>query len=220
MPAVGSVRVFVTAPDRSEEIAVTPSLEDAAARAAVLPSERQLTRLARQVIERERRHDRPVETVRIETWRIAYAPGTLTATLQLVRDFSYRVDGTGASATSDDVGVADPVLQLTAIILLLRPFDVWWVSAFTLAAACLSLVVRARQAVADHLVVAGDARHGPDRFRLAAVRQPHLPPGLLVPGDWTGARGPDVRGDAGREQPMAPGCGVRDGGPLESGVVA
>ena len=36
------------------------------------------------------------ETVRIETWRIAYAPGTLTATLQLVRDFRYRVDGTGA----------------------------------------------------------------------------------------------------------------------------
>ena len=88
--------MFVTAPDRSEEIAVTPSLEDAAARAAVLPSDRQLTRLARQVIERERRHDRPVETVRIETWRIVYAPGTLTATLQLVRDFSYRVDGTGA----------------------------------------------------------------------------------------------------------------------------
>jgi hypothetical protein len=46
------------------------------------------------------------------------------------------------SATSDDVGVADPVLQLTAIILLLRPSDVWWVSAFTLAAACLSLIVR------------------------------------------------------------------------------
>ena len=91
-----SVKVFVTAPDRSEEIAVTPSLEDAAARAAVLPNDWQLTRLARRVVERERRHDRPVETVRIETWRIAYAPGTLTATLQLVRDFSYRVDGTGA----------------------------------------------------------------------------------------------------------------------------
>jgi len=91
-----SVKVFVTAPDRSEEIAVTPSLEDAAARAAVLPSDRQFTRLARRVVERERRHDRPVETLRIETWRIVYAPDTLTATLQLVRDFRYRVDGTGA----------------------------------------------------------------------------------------------------------------------------
>ena len=36
------VRVFVTAPDRSEEIAISPSLEDAAARAAVLPSGRLL----------------------------------------------------------------------------------------------------------------------------------------------------------------------------------
>ena len=88
--------MFVTAPDRSEEIAVTPSLEDAAARAAVLPSDRQLTRLARRVIERERRYDRPVETVRIETWRIAYAPGTLAATPRLVRDSSLRVDATGA----------------------------------------------------------------------------------------------------------------------------
>jgi hypothetical protein len=91
-----SVKVFVTAPDRSEEIAVTPSLEDAAARAAVLPSDRQFTRLARRVVERERRHDRPVETLRIETWRIVYAPDTLTATLQLVRDSKFSVDATGA----------------------------------------------------------------------------------------------------------------------------
>ncbi len=41
---------------------------------------------------------------------------------------------------SDDAGVADAVLQLTAIILLLRPFDVWWVSAFALSLAALSLI--------------------------------------------------------------------------------
>lgn len=46
-------------------------------------------------------------------------------------------------AAADDAGVADPVLQLTAIILLLRPFDVWWVTPFALAAACLSLIFRA-----------------------------------------------------------------------------
>ena len=45
-------------------------------------------------------------------------------------------------SASDDVGVSDSVLQLTAIILLLRPFDIWWVSSFALAAACLSLIVR------------------------------------------------------------------------------
>ena len=42
----------------------------------------------------------------------------------------------------DDVGVADSVLKLTAIILLLRPFDIWWVAPIALAAACLSLIVR------------------------------------------------------------------------------
>ena len=91
------VRIFVSAPDRSEEIAITPSLEDAAVRAAVLPSDGRLTRLARRVIERERRYHRPVHSVRIETWRIAYAPGSLAATPNLTRDFTYRVDATAAA---------------------------------------------------------------------------------------------------------------------------
>ena len=42
----------------------------------------------------------------------------------------------------DEDGVADPVLTLTAIVLLLRPLDVWWVAAFVLPAACLSLLSR------------------------------------------------------------------------------
>jgi hypothetical protein len=57
---------------------------------------------------------------------------------------------------SDTDGVADPVLKLTAIILLLRPFDVWWVAPFVLVAACLSLVVRAvRRAPITWILVAG-----------------------------------------------------------------
>ena len=43
---------------------------------------------------------------------------------------------------ADDGGVSDTVLSLTAIILLLRPLDVWWVSPFVIAAACLSLILR------------------------------------------------------------------------------
>ena len=42
----------------------------------------------------------------------------------------------------DQDGVADPVLTLTAIVLLLRPLDVWWVTAMVLTAACLSLLSR------------------------------------------------------------------------------
>jgi hypothetical protein len=90
------VRVFVSAPERSEEMAISPSLEEAARRAAVLPSDVELSRLARRVVEREGRYRRPVDTVRIETWRIDYAPDTLAATSRLMRDFVYRVDATPA----------------------------------------------------------------------------------------------------------------------------
>lgn len=88
------VRVFVTAPQRSEEIAIAPSLEDAARRAAALPADYELARLAQRVVSRERRYARPVESVRIETWRIDYAPVTLVATSRLIREYVYRVDPT------------------------------------------------------------------------------------------------------------------------------
>jgi hypothetical protein len=90
------VRVYVSAPGRSEEIRIAPSLEDAARRAATLPADRALARLARRVVERERRHQRPVDTVRIEAWRIEYAPDTLAASSRLIRDYIYRVDATPA----------------------------------------------------------------------------------------------------------------------------
>ena len=90
------VRVFVDAVDRSEEIAISPSLEDAARRAELLPRNAQLSRLAQLVVERERRHRRPVDTVRIEAWRIEYARETLAATTRLTREFVYRVDPTPA----------------------------------------------------------------------------------------------------------------------------
>jgi hypothetical protein len=55
----------------------------------------------------------------------------------------------------DEGGVPDSVLTLTAIILLLRPLDVWWVAPFVLAAACLSLTLRAvRRAPVTWLIVA------------------------------------------------------------------
>ena len=55
----------------------------------------------------------------------------------------------------DGDGVADAVLTLTAIILLLRPFDVWWLTPFILAAACLSVLRRSvRRAPLTWIVVA------------------------------------------------------------------
>ena len=90
------VRIVVSAAERSEEIGISPSLVDAAKRAALLPRDAQLSRLAHEVVERERRHGRPVETVRIEAWRIEYARETLAATTRLTREFVYRVDPTSA----------------------------------------------------------------------------------------------------------------------------
>jgi hypothetical protein len=91
------VRIFVSAAERSEEITITPSLADAASRAAVLPSDGELSRLAYLVVDRERRNRRPVEEVRIEAWRIEYATDTLAATHRLIRRFDYRVDAAAAS---------------------------------------------------------------------------------------------------------------------------
>jgi hypothetical protein len=47
------------------------------------------------------------------------------------------------SPVPDEDGVPDIVLSLTAIILLLRPLDTWWLSPFVLASACLVIVQRA-----------------------------------------------------------------------------
>jgi hypothetical protein len=57
---------------------------------------------------------------------------------------------------ADDAdGVPDSVLTLTAIILLLRPLDVWWLAPFVLASACLSLILRSvRRAPLTWMVVA------------------------------------------------------------------
>jgi len=87
------VRLFVDAPDRSEELDVPPSLEELAARAQALPSTGQLERLARAVAAREQRKRRPAETVRVEVWRIDFAPGTLQATSRLLQQHQFHVHG-------------------------------------------------------------------------------------------------------------------------------
>jgi hypothetical protein len=91
------LRITVAAPERSEEIAISPSLQDAAERATILPGKRQLTRLARLVAEREQRHGRLVDSVRIECWRTQHDPRTLSATLRELCDFAYSVRPVGSA---------------------------------------------------------------------------------------------------------------------------
>jgi hypothetical protein len=85
-----SIRIYVGASGRSEELEIAPSQQDAAARAAVLPTDNELTRLARLVVDRERRNGRPVDTVRLQCWRITYARDTLEATSEMLREFTYE----------------------------------------------------------------------------------------------------------------------------------
>ncbi len=63
------VRIFVEAPERSEELAVPPSLEALAASAEHLPGDHQLEQLAQGVVARERRKQRPIVNRRLEVWR-------------------------------------------------------------------------------------------------------------------------------------------------------
>lgn len=83
-------RMFVRAPERSEELAVPPSLEELVASVEILPGDRQLDRLARAVVARERRRGRPADEVRIEVWRVEFAPGSLKPRDSLLRRHEFR----------------------------------------------------------------------------------------------------------------------------------
>jgi hypothetical protein len=82
-----AVRVIVEAPQRSEEVAIAPSIDDAAVRAMTLPSDRLLRRLAEAVAARERRYARPVTRVRITVWRHEVSPDSLRFTPMVLREY-------------------------------------------------------------------------------------------------------------------------------------
>jgi len=84
------VRMFVRAPERSEELAVPPSLEELAASAEILPSDLQLERLARAVVAREHRRGQPADEVRLEVWRVEFATGSLAPRDHLLRRYEFR----------------------------------------------------------------------------------------------------------------------------------
>lgn len=86
------LRVYLTAPERSEELAIPASLEDVAAAAEILPTDAQLERLARRIVQRERTRGRPVAQVRIEVWREVFAQGSLAPTAHRLRDYVFVAD--------------------------------------------------------------------------------------------------------------------------------
>ena len=90
-PAFRHVRLFVEGDHRSEEIAIAPSLEDAASRAALFPSDGLLTDLAEAVVARERRHERSVHQVRVQVTRVEFESRKLKATERTLRSFVFVV---------------------------------------------------------------------------------------------------------------------------------
>jgi hypothetical protein len=81
-----TTRVLVTGAERSEELKVPPSLAQAAAACEAFPTARCLAGLASRLAERERRHGRPVSTVRIQVWRTEFAAVTLEPRRRLLRE--------------------------------------------------------------------------------------------------------------------------------------
>jgi hypothetical protein len=84
------VRLFVRAPDRSEELAVPASLEELAASVEILPGNHQLERLARAVVAREHSRGRPADEVRLDVWRVEFAAGSLAPRDRLLRRYEFR----------------------------------------------------------------------------------------------------------------------------------
>ena len=85
------VRIYVSAPERSEELLVAPSLERAAAAAELMPVTGHLDSLARAVVDRERRHGRDVDRVRVEVWVTRFAPQSLAPETVRLREHEHRV---------------------------------------------------------------------------------------------------------------------------------
>lgn len=90
------LRIQLTAPERSEELAIPPSLDDMARRALTWPHERALDRLARAIVARERRQGRQVDQVRIQVWRADVSP-TLEVIESLMCERTVSADAEAAS---------------------------------------------------------------------------------------------------------------------------
>ena len=89
--AYRGVDIVVEAADRSESLAIPPSLETAAARAAACPTEGLLRALAEGVAGREQRYQRAVSRVIVTAWRTDFDRRTLQASERPLRTFIYDV---------------------------------------------------------------------------------------------------------------------------------
>jgi hypothetical protein len=85
------LRVYVTAPQRSEEILIKPSLEDLATRAEMYPQNSQLEKLAKAILQDQQKKHLPAQSVRIEVWRIEYDQPKLKPTTKVIHEYTYSL---------------------------------------------------------------------------------------------------------------------------------
>lgn len=85
------LRVYVTGPQRSEEILIKSSLEDLATRAQMYPGNSQLEKLAKAILKDQQKKNLPAQSVRIEVWRIQYDQPTLRPTTKVIHEYTYSL---------------------------------------------------------------------------------------------------------------------------------
>ena len=85
------VRVFVSAPERLEEILLRGELRRLAARIQAFPAELLLKSLGREIAAEQHSRGLPVEAVHIEVWRIDFARSDLEPRSRNLRKFTYDV---------------------------------------------------------------------------------------------------------------------------------
>jgi hypothetical protein len=84
-----SARVFVSAPNRSEELLLKGDLADLASRVQMFPGDFMLKKLAIEILEDQKKRNLPVDVVEIDVWRVDFDKGTLFPRASIMRRFSY-----------------------------------------------------------------------------------------------------------------------------------
>jgi hypothetical protein len=84
------IRIYVSAPQRSEELQLKSSMEDLATRAQMYPGKTQLENLARAILKDQQKKHLPADSVRIEVWRIQYDQ-SLKPTTKVIHEYTYHL---------------------------------------------------------------------------------------------------------------------------------
>jgi hypothetical protein len=83
------LRVYVTGPQRSEELLLKGKLEELAARVQMFPGDYQLKKLAKEILRDQHSKKLPADTVHIEVFRAEYDKRTLRASLRTIREYTF-----------------------------------------------------------------------------------------------------------------------------------